>query len=232
MAHIIRVDDEVWNSLQQRGKPFVDSPNDVLRRALGLDSSPSSQPRDIAGGETTESQLPERQPVLKGEMSEVTRIRGPALAWFRKEVANSNSPLAGFLVKRNVQGRGFGFYKRNAVSSKYYQAGESYPGIPVWWLQISLARVAEPNDPFPFEFLLCQEVPNSVSNFWCLAVPFDQLNSEYNSGNLGTLGNNICLHLSAQNCTYRGYTVNIFDDVRLTMLSGHRPTPFAQFLLK
>jgi hypothetical protein len=34
----IRIDDEVYAALQQRGVPFVDTPNDVLRRVLSLAS--------------------------------------------------------------------------------------------------------------------------------------------------------------------------------------------------
>lgn len=33
----IRIDDEVYGFLKQRAEPFVDSPNSVLRRLLGLD---------------------------------------------------------------------------------------------------------------------------------------------------------------------------------------------------
>ena len=33
---VIRVDDEVWNELQRRAEPLVDTPNSVLRRILGL----------------------------------------------------------------------------------------------------------------------------------------------------------------------------------------------------
>lgn len=33
----IRIDDEVWNALQAKAKAFVDTPNDVLRRVLGLE---------------------------------------------------------------------------------------------------------------------------------------------------------------------------------------------------
>ena len=34
MKHKIEVDEEVFEELQRRAKPFVDTPNDVLRRAL------------------------------------------------------------------------------------------------------------------------------------------------------------------------------------------------------
>jgi len=33
---VIRVDDEVWNELQRRAEPLVDTPNSVLRKILGL----------------------------------------------------------------------------------------------------------------------------------------------------------------------------------------------------
>jgi hypothetical protein len=36
MSRMIRVDSEVFAMLQQRAKPLVDSPNDVLRRLLKL----------------------------------------------------------------------------------------------------------------------------------------------------------------------------------------------------
>lgn len=35
----IRVDEEVYEALQRRAKPFIDTPNSVLRRGLGLDPS-------------------------------------------------------------------------------------------------------------------------------------------------------------------------------------------------
>lgn len=38
MAPVLRVDDEVFKALQGRAEPFVDTPNSVLRRLLGLDS--------------------------------------------------------------------------------------------------------------------------------------------------------------------------------------------------
>ncbi|MEX0682669.1 MAG: winged helix-turn-helix domain-containing protein [Dehalococcoidia bacterium] len=40
MAHKTRIDidEEVWAALQQQAAPFVDTPNDVLRRVLGLNA--------------------------------------------------------------------------------------------------------------------------------------------------------------------------------------------------
>lgn len=39
----IRIDNEVWTFLQSKAKPFEDSPNDVLRRELGIDRLPATQ---------------------------------------------------------------------------------------------------------------------------------------------------------------------------------------------
>jgi negative regulator of replication initiation len=47
MMPTIRIDDEVWRYLQEKATPFEDSPNDVLRRELGLEKaigSPETNP--------------------------------------------------------------------------------------------------------------------------------------------------------------------------------------------
>src|SRR5256885_2093569 len=44
----IRIDDEVWATLQTRAEPFTDTPNTVLRRLLGLSENRTS-PTDVAG---------------------------------------------------------------------------------------------------------------------------------------------------------------------------------------
>jgi hypothetical protein len=38
IRQMIRIDPEVWFELQKRATPFVDTPNDVLRRLLNLDT--------------------------------------------------------------------------------------------------------------------------------------------------------------------------------------------------
>jgi len=48
----IRIDQDVWTFLQSKAKPFEDSPNDVLRRELGLDSP--AQSGRVAGTLTEE----------------------------------------------------------------------------------------------------------------------------------------------------------------------------------
>jgi hypothetical protein len=42
----IRIDEDVWRALQRRATPFEDTPNAVLRRALGLDGA---KPRQVPG---------------------------------------------------------------------------------------------------------------------------------------------------------------------------------------
>ena len=44
MMPTIRVDEDVYEWLQQRAKPFVDTPNSVLRRELKIDSAPLPSP--------------------------------------------------------------------------------------------------------------------------------------------------------------------------------------------
>ncbi|MCY9784202.1 hypothetical protein KIK06_09880 [Nocardiopsis sp. EMB25] len=53
MSHVIRIDDEVYTELQKRAQPFVDTPNDVLRRALGL-NAPTGE-HGSAGTERSDS---------------------------------------------------------------------------------------------------------------------------------------------------------------------------------
>lgn len=48
MAPTIRIDDEVFDKLKEQAEPFVDSPNDVLRRILGM-SGQSNGRRDRDG---------------------------------------------------------------------------------------------------------------------------------------------------------------------------------------
>ena len=43
MPPTVRIDDQVYEALQKRAVPFVDSPNDVLRRLLGLDQTPDDR---------------------------------------------------------------------------------------------------------------------------------------------------------------------------------------------
>jgi hypothetical protein len=68
----IRIDDDVYDWLQQRAKPFKDTPNSVLRRELGI--AGSGQP------------VPRRGPV--GELDALVRAgrlaAGEELVWRRR----------------------------------------------------------------------------------------------------------------------------------------------------
>lgn len=54
MAPTIRVDDEVYAALQAEAKPFIDTPNSVLRRKFGLapEGSSTAAPAPAAQGAT------------------------------------------------------------------------------------------------------------------------------------------------------------------------------------
>ena len=76
MTPTIRIDDQVWKELQARAQAFVDSPNTVLRRLLGLEGDPVPERRSPAaarrngGGRSSGRQqfLPQsayRQPILR-----------------------------------------------------------------------------------------------------------------------------------------------------------------------
>ena len=58
MAPVIRVDGEVWEWLKSRATPFEDTPNTVLRRLAGLDTTGRAV-RDDRGG----LDVPEANPV-------------------------------------------------------------------------------------------------------------------------------------------------------------------------
>jgi hypothetical protein len=76
----IRIDDDVWGSLQKKAKAFEDTPNSVLRRVLGIDRTNGKhrgKSRAERGSRTPQSAF--RQPLLRalyesggsGKMSEV-----------------------------------------------------------------------------------------------------------------------------------------------------------------
>ncbi|MGW2115497.1 restriction system modified-DNA reader domain-containing protein [Streptomyces zhihengii] len=50
MGRVIRVDDEVYADLQSRAEPFVDTPNSVLRRLLGLSAHTDGEEVPRSGG--------------------------------------------------------------------------------------------------------------------------------------------------------------------------------------
>lgn len=90
----IRIDDEVWEALQKNAKPFVDTPNSVLRELLKLDGGrkPEREPRAV--GRTPNSAY--RRPILqalvemggKGRTNKVVERVGELMKSTLKRVDN------------------------------------------------------------------------------------------------------------------------------------------------
>jgi Mrr N-terminal domain/SeqA protein N-terminal domain len=57
----VEIDDDVWAMIRENAEPFSDTPNDVLRRLLGIDAGPAvkSVPRTQAKRASPGSILPE-----------------------------------------------------------------------------------------------------------------------------------------------------------------------------
>jgi Mrr N-terminal domain len=67
MMPTIRIDDEVFEALQQRAQPLVDTPNSVLRREFGLDEDAPAEPKKATRAKSSEL-LPNsayRAPVIR-----------------------------------------------------------------------------------------------------------------------------------------------------------------------
>jgi negative regulator of replication initiation len=65
MMPTIRIDDEVWRFLQSKAKPFEDTPNDVLRRELGI----SSNQNPVDGQRHSRVEHPEAIPRVQNRSS-------------------------------------------------------------------------------------------------------------------------------------------------------------------
>ncbi len=91
----IRIDDDVWVSLQKKANAFEDTPNSVLRRVLGIDKANAKhgkKTRAARGTRTPQSAF--REPLLKvlyesggaGKMSEVVDRVGDMMSEQLNEV--------------------------------------------------------------------------------------------------------------------------------------------------
>lgn len=60
----IRIDDEVWAFLQSKAKPFVDAPNDVLRRELLMDRLTKPVDEETATREARENSRPHEDSLI------------------------------------------------------------------------------------------------------------------------------------------------------------------------
>ncbi|MEU1699045.1 MULTISPECIES: DUF4357 domain-containing protein [Streptomyces] len=79
MSPTIRVDDEVYEELQRRAKPFVDTPNSTLRRVLGL-AGKAAPP----GGKAAAPSSP--QPALHPLLADQKLRPGQRLVWRRRNL--------------------------------------------------------------------------------------------------------------------------------------------------
>jgi hypothetical protein len=149
----------------------------------------------------------------------MSNIRQHALAWLRKEL---NNP-------KYIQLK-LGWYncKDNVATSKYYVAEKAFPRIPVWWLQVPIAKIQE-MEPCGSFLLVCQKHVGNISEFHLLVVPKSYLLKHYQNGNLAILGKSISLELSVEKCRYNGYDINVFDDVCSTRRLRRNPILFGQF---
>jgi hypothetical protein len=84
MMPTVRIDDEVYERLQRDAVPFVDTPNTVLRRVLGLDPTDSAGSRVSPDGSSTGENL---------ESSGGSRQRGAATPPRQRERARRGSLL-------------------------------------------------------------------------------------------------------------------------------------------
>jgi hypothetical protein len=90
MTPTIRVDEDVYERLQREAKPFVDTPNSVLRRLLGLESGESGAEAagrgNSAGGE-------------RGELASLVEAGllgvGEQLVWKRRHTTHSATVTRG-----------------------------------------------------------------------------------------------------------------------------------------
>ncbi|MFD5618437.1 hypothetical protein [Streptomyces yangpuensis] len=79
MSPTIRVDDQVYEELQNRAKPFVDTPNSTLRRILDLPERPGPAGGSAPGSSSREHTL--------GPLLADGRLRiGQRLVWRRRNL--------------------------------------------------------------------------------------------------------------------------------------------------
>jgi negative regulator of replication initiation len=85
----IRVDDEVFRALQRRGKPFIDTPNSVLRRLLRLDKGDSR-----TGGSGTKAPSRSRRAGVEDWIVDGTRLGTRQVSKVLARVYGEDDPKA------------------------------------------------------------------------------------------------------------------------------------------
>lgn len=156
MSQSIDIDDEVFEILKRSAEPFVDTPNTVLRRLLGVDRvKGSSAPAVNARADEEErvppgALLPEREyemPILR--YLDSCGGRAPS----REVVEAVGKALVGELTeldKRPLRSGGIRWHKRAAfVRLRLVERGELMGGSPRGTWEISdrgRERLRDPND--------------------------------------------------------------------------------------
>lgn len=74
MAPTLRVDDDVYEQLKRHAEPFIDTPNSVLRRLLGLDQEIAA-PNGVPTADTEEEEHEPPRPISSGRASSVPQRR-------------------------------------------------------------------------------------------------------------------------------------------------------------
>jgi hypothetical protein len=89
----IRIDPEVWFALQQRAIPFVETPNDVLRRLLGLGNPVASKETALVPVPTPTQNLKENtMPLYFVNTDAKTNGRSFHSEWLARGIAVTSGP--------------------------------------------------------------------------------------------------------------------------------------------
>jgi hypothetical protein len=140
----IRIDEDVWASLQKRAKAFEDTPNSVLRRVLGIDKANGKRGgkgRVARGVRTPQSAF--RQPLLRvlyesggtGKMSEVVDRVGEIMSAHLNEVDRQKLATGEIRWRNAVQ------WKRNEMVKEGFLKKDSPRGV--WELTAKGIKAAE-----------------------------------------------------------------------------------------
>jgi len=117
----ILVDEEVWDALQSKAEPFVDTPNDVLRRILGLEQS-SAGTRNLrqVGPVSGDVSSGTRQRIAPGVRTAQSEFRLPILTVLAKTkdgraLCRDVIREGGKMMKGTLKPVDYGLYRSGAI---------------------------------------------------------------------------------------------------------------------
>ena len=76
MSPTVRIDDEVYEALKKQAEPFIDTPNTVLRRVLGLGAPAIVDAEDGGLAEVSDKKKPTRAAASAGRRPKARGARG------------------------------------------------------------------------------------------------------------------------------------------------------------